>query len=251
MTKPGLTKDAQKGIFTMAALLKKQGLADLNPVVHESEDGMTVRRKQAVVLRTTPITWGIPFDEVCFSKAWKSSLMLRPMPWDSMMFTEHTYLAKARETIHNQFIDEGVNDWLFMMDSDVACPPDYIVRLLAHHKADPSKKVLAGWYRVKSEPFYPVVYHYVGAKMNFKDIPIEWWKHYELDEMKPELIEVDGAGAGGWLIHREVLEKIGHDPFDMHAGGEDLQLCRLITKAGYKMFVDGSLKLAHIGVGVA
>lgn len=235
----------------MAALLKKKGLLDGEQVFSHTEDGQTKHHKSPVVLRTTPITWAIPFDEVCFSKAWRSMLMARLMPWDSLMTCEHTYLAEARQTIHNQFLDEGVTDWLYMQDSDVCTPPDYIVRLLAHYAADPSKKVLAGFYRVKSQPFFPVVYRWKGAKLNFKDVSIDWWQHYEIEDMKPELMEVDGAGAGAWLIHREVLEKIGHDPYAMHSGGEDLQLCRLITQAGYKMWIDGSLKLAHVGVGVA
>lgn len=245
-------KKAQQGIHTMAALLRKQGVLDREQVFfHHDPESPGKVLKQPVTLRTTPITWAIPFDEVCYSKAWRSQMMMRMMPWDSLMTCEHTYLAQARQTIHNQFLDMHPTDWLYMQDSDICAPPDYIVKLLEHHKADPTKKVLAGWYRVKSEPFYPVVYHYRGAKENIRNVPIEWWLHYESDEMKPELLPVDGAGAGGWLIHWDVINKIGHDPFDMHAGGEDLQLCRLITEAGYQPWIDGSIKLAHVGVGVA
>lgn len=234
----------------MASLLKKKGLLDGEQVFSHTEDGQTRHHKSPVVLRTTPITWAIPFDEVCFSKAWRSQMMMRMMPWDSMMTCEHTYVAQARTVIHNQFLERHPTDWLYMQDSDICAPPDYIVRLLAHHQADPKKKVLAGWYRVKSEPFYPVVYHYKGAELNWKSTSIEWWQHYEVEEMKG-LMKVDGAGAGGWLMHYDVVKAIGKDPFDMHAGGEDLQLCRLVTKAGYDMWIDSDLKLAHVGVGIA
>ena len=247
-----MDKKKQQGIFQMANLLKKNGVLDGVQQFWSHEPGEDKHYKQPVVLRTTPVTWAIPFDEVCFSKAWKSQFMMRAMPWDAAMFCEHTYLAEARKTIHNQFIASHPTDWMLMLDSDVACPPDYIVRLLEHHKADPSRKCLAGWYRVKSEPFYPVVYNFKGDKNTTRNVPVSWWQHLEVSDMQgTELMEVDGAGAGAWLVHWDVLNKIGPDPFDMHSGGEDLQLCRLITEAGYKMFIDPTLKLAHVGVGVA
>lgn len=247
-----MDKQKQQGIFTMASLLKKQGvLKGAQQFLHHEPGMKPLKSKEAIVLRTTPITWAMPFDEVCFSKAWRSQMMMHLMPWDSLFSCENTYVAEARKTLHNQFLEYGETDWFFMLDSDVCAPPNYLIDLLKHHHDDPEKKVLAGWYRVKSEPFYPVVYHYRGAKLNKKDVDIEWWQHYELDEIKPGLQEVDGAGAGAWLIHRDVMHAIGPDPYDMHAGGEDMQLCRLITKAGYKMWIDGSLKLGHVGVGVA
>lgn len=233
----------------MASLLK-QRVAKKDASVAHFEPGVSTYDGHSVVVRTTPVCWGIPFDEVMFSKAARSLLMERAMPWDDLITAENTYLAEARQKIHNQFLEFGLCDWLLMRDSDVCAPPDYVARLLAHHKADPAKRVLSGYYRMKGEPYEPVVYHYRGDKTNFKNVPIAWWKVYRVDEVKPTgLEEVDGAGAGAWLIHRDVIKAIGPDPFDMHAGGEDLQLCRLITKAGYKMFVDWSLRLAHVGVG--
>jgi len=201
-----------------------------------------------VVIRETPITWGIPFGSLCYSKAWRSQMAMGMMPWDDLIAPEGTYIAAARSYIHNKFLAEGRTDWLFMLDSDVCCPPDYLSRLLKHHEEDASRRVLSGWYRQKEEPCLPVVYHWLGEKQNAKGHEIGDWKHYREDEIKPGLQVVDGVGAGCWLVHREVLGKIGPDPFDMLAGGEDLQLCRLMS--GDPIYVDGNLLCGHLGVAM-
>ena len=59
---------------------------------------------------------------------------------------------------------------------------------------------------------------------------------------------VDGAGAGSWLMRRDVAEALGESPYDMNSGGEDLKLCRKITEAGFEMFVDWNTPCAHCGV---
>lgn len=234
----------------MANLLAERVAKKAGQVTHY-ESGREDREKHAVIVRTEPITWLMPFDEVCFSRAWRSQIMLRMMPWDDLVTTENTYLLEARTKLWNDFHDMGQTDWAFMLDSDVATPPYFLHRLMEHARADPKKKVLAGWYRVKAEPFQPVVYHFVGDKKDPKGDPISWWKQYELDEIKTGLEQVDGMGAGCTLIHHSVVKAIGKFPFSMHGGGEDLQLCKILISKNIPAWIDWDLACAHVGVGLA
>ena len=246
----GLSKKRHEGIRTMANLIGQRVTKKETHVAH-SEPGRVDRSKFAVIVRTEPITWLMPFDEVCFSRAWRSQMMLRMMPWDDLVTTENTYLLEARTKLWNDFHDMGLTNWAFMLDTDVATPPHYLHALLEHARADPQKKVLAGWYRVKGEPFEPVVYHFVGDKKNPRGDPISWWKQYGLDEIKTGLEKVDGMGAGCILIHHSVVRSIGRDPFVMHGGGEDLQLCKILMEKNIPVWLDWDLACAHVGVGTA
>ena len=62
------------------------------------------------------------------------------------------------------------------------------------------------------------------------------------------LQEVDGAGAGFWVMSREVAEAIGSRPYDYLRCGEDLEMCLKVREAGYKMYIDWDLKAEHRGV---
>jgi len=59
---------------------------------------------------------------------------------------------------------------------------------------------------------------------------------------------VDAAGAGCWLMHRDVAKAIGHSPYDMQTGGEDLSLCLKVHEAGFDTWIDWDIACAHAGV---
>ena len=208
-----------------------------------------VRVDEAISLesiRTTPICWGIPFDEVVFSK-WLKPLWTfnRIMPWDDSNFTGSTYLPAARNIIHSGYVLELSTPYLFMLDSDVCPPPRIVEKLLDRIKHNPEIKIIGGWYKKKEEPYEPVVYEDLG---DTKDGIID---AMEYEEPGTGLEKVDLAGAGCWLMSREVAEAIGPEPYDMNSGGEDLLLCRKVREAGFDLWIDWDLACAHIGVAAA
>ena len=202
----------------------------------------------ASTLRITPVCWGIPFDEICFSK-WVRALLTfnRVLPWDDLITTGSTYLPEARNIVHSDYLTLLETEWLMMLDSDVSPPPRVVDALLARVGHNPEIKMIGGWYRRKDEPYGPVVYEDLGDdKSGIIEARI-----YELDEIGEGLEQVDLAGAGCWLMHRSVAEAIGEEPYDMEHGGEDLKLCRKVREAGFDLWIDWDIACAHIGVGQA
>ena len=212
------------------------------PETHIAED-----REAITMVRATPICIGIPFDEVVFAK-WVTHMLarVRPMPWDDVITSGSTYLPEARNLVQNQFLERSKNDFLWMLDSDVIPPPGIVEKLLTHMRKK-DVRIVGGWYKIKAEPYLPVVYHDDG----FDDKGIAKYRQYGNNEVGTGLAEVDAAGAGCWMVHRSVLEAVGKSPFHMKEGGEDLLFCRKVREAGFKLFIDWSQACAHAGVAVA
>ena len=213
------------------------------PKTHIVED-----REEVTMVRVTPIAWGIPWDEVVFSK-WVKHMMasVRMMPWDDAVFSGSTYLPEARNKVHDMYLEKSKSEYLFMIDSDVIPPPGIVERLLKHMQRRKDVRMVGGWYRIKAEPYNPVVYYDDG----FDDKGIAQYRQYGNNEVGKRLQKVDAAGAGCWLMHRSVAEAIGKSPYDMLEGGEDLLLCRKVREAGFDLFIDWRLACAHAGVAVA
>lgn len=212
------------------------------PATHLAED-----REAVTMVRVTPICWGIPFDEVVFSKWVKHMLSsVTPQPWDDRIVTGSTYLPDARNLIHEQYLEESKSEYLFLLDSDVIPPPNIVGTLLGHIQQREDVWIVGGFYRKKAEPYQPVVYHEAG----FDDRGIMQYDQYGNNEVGEGLEEVDAAGAGCWMVHRSVAEAIGEKPFSMAEGGEDLFFCRRVREAGFKLFIDWDLACAHCGVAV-
>ena len=144
------------------------------------------------------------------------------------------YVDNNRNLLVKEFLEVSNNDWLWMLDTDVAFPPGVLTRLLAD--ADPVEAPIVSalylgfadgqarpvWYlRDEGKPFPP-----------FRAIA----------EIPPQrLTRLDGVGMGCCLMHRSALERIGQvfpeDPWrwfgrdivDTSQGpcrlGEDLSFC--------------------------
>lgn len=217
-------------------------------VTHSHFDGgQATEQKTELHIRAEQIAIGLPMDELMFSKFFINFLGMNIMPWDAIITTQSTYLPDARNQIHNVYLDKGVGSHLLMLDSDVLPPPFFIETLLKH-----DLPMVGGWYRKKEKYGYkneqgqvqvtqrPVVYDYVGGEKG----------NLFSQRLFPGsgLEKVGGAGAGAWLMRRDVAEKLGHSPYSMENGGEDLVLCRKLTELKIPMYVDWSLACAHTGV---
>lgn len=201
-------------------------------------DGVTDKETAPVIIRSTPIAWGIPMDEVLYSKFLTIFVKnANVMPWDGFLTTESTYLPKARNEIHRAFVEDSDLPYLMMLDSDVMFPPNIVERLMAH-----KLPIVGGWYKNKQVkmPPHPIIYDFVseGEHLN--------WRHR--DEPGTGLEQVDGMGAGCWLMSREVAEAVGTQPYDMNKGTEDMLLCKKLMDLNIPLYVDWDLPCAHLGV---
>ncbi len=197
--------------------------------------------KATVKIRTTPVCWGIPFDELGFSRF--TIFFVKHanfMPWDSWSTSVGTYIGKARNNIHRKYYHNGGKvPYLMMLDSDILFPPDLVDTLMAHHLP-----IVGGWYKDKNATdHHPVVYDYEKDENG-----ITYWKHR--DKPGTGLERVDGMGAGCWLMTREVAEVLGEEPYETFGGGEDMKLCRKLMELNIPLHVDWSINLAHAGVGI-
>lgn len=200
--------------------------------------GKVITEERPVSIRKTPIFWGIPCDELSFTEFWIRFVQHSSfMPWDDFAASKGTYLPKARNYIHNAFLDSN-KEYLMMLDSDVLFPPNIADRLMAH-----KLPIVGGWYKDKNAAdHHPTVYDFVKED---EDGLCHWKHRTHADD---GLEAVDGMGAGCWLMSRGVAEKLGRDPYDMNTGGEDLVLSRKLMKLDIPLYVDWSVNCAHSGV---
>src|SRR3990167_7479359 len=210
--------------------------------------GTEHEHKTMMKLRTTPITWGIPMDELMFGKFFTNFLHLNMMPWDSVITTESTYLPDARNYIHEIFVTQYKTSHLFMLDSDVLPPPFVVEKLLDHNLpivgAFYRKKETFTYKNLEGEEFAtsrPVVYDWVEEKNG------KYWFSSRIDPGQG-LEKVAGIGAGCLLMRRDVAVKLGERPYNMQSGGEDLVLCKKLMDLDIPLYVDWSLACAHVGV---
>ncbi len=85
--------------------------------------------------------------------------------------------------------------FLFMLDDDVLCPPDTLLKMIKLWKSDPKYKIISGVYWSKSNPPLPLIFR--------GNLEGSYW-----DWKTTDLITADGAGAGCLFIDCEVLKKM-------------------------------------------
>ena len=154
----------------------------------------------------------------------------------------------ARNTICMKALEFGCTS-CFMLDSDVACPHDTILRLLRHNLP-----IVSGMYSRRSPPH--------GLPVMIKNGT--WFTNFK----RGSLVEVDLVGAGCLLIRRDVLENMppqrpGHHWFDWRVNmqglaprdyclSEDFTFCKAAKDTmGIKTMVDTSIECRHVGLAEA
>lgn len=149
--------------------------------------------------------------------------------------------AACEDTLRHGF------QWLMFLDDDVIPPGDVFARLASHNK-----DIVSGLYLRRQEPICPV------AMTIAADGSSKWVTSWNPPEC---LAEVDLVGAGCLLIHRRVLEGMTKPWFDWEIGrkvpegrgamSEDYTFCLAAKKAGFKIFLDTSVRCKHVGLGEA
>lgn len=124
------------------------------------------------------------------------------------------------------------------VDDDHLFQPDALVRLARNGHLE---MVSAVYYR-RTGPCLPCAMLHGGDPDN------EYIHRPLVDIPNSGLYEVDAIGFGFCLMRADVLTKVPPSCFIVNTTfGEDIVFCREARKRGVRIFIDGSLKIGHIG----
>lgn len=186
---------------------------------------------------------GIPTMGTVPTKVMASVVQVVRQYQDEAIFscTENTLVYDARYIIMQEALNNNAD--LLFVDSDILFNLNAVKRLLNH-----KKPIVAGLYYGRKPPSEPIAYSKVRPKTFFRKKP-------EVIQLKDSEIrpfmEVEGVGLGFCLIRNEVLKAVskeGLNPFEPFGNmGEDFSFLYRCRKKGYKIYLDSTLGLKHIG----
>ena len=161
-------------------------------------------------------------------------------------------IAVARNNIVRNFLEQD-QEWLWMVDTDIAFMPDAIDRLM--DEADPDEcPVLSALYFVfAGKTQTPAVYR------DSIDIPGTFDAFTEIPGN--EVVEAGAVGAGCLLVHRSVFEKIKKDNDGDECWfremvrngrdvGEDISFCFRVRESGFPIHVHTGVRVGHMKVAL-
>jgi hypothetical protein len=137
----------------------------------------------------------------------------------------------------NSMVRELHGDWLWVMGDDHSFSDDALMRLL-----DRQVDVIVPLCWRRSPPFQLVVFTHQNEDDSYQpinpgDLPDEG------------IFEIHAAGSAGMLVRKNVLDAIG-DPWFTTVGehqNEDLEFCRKVREAGFKIYADSEVFIGHHG----
>ena len=177
-------------------------------------------------------------------------------------FPKFTPNVAALRSLCAGYMVDGFKDYTadtsIWLDIDQTLPHDILVKLLSH-----KEPVVLGMYFLKGTPFSPVVYR----RAYYDRVKKVWINKPVVDYPQKELFEVDNAGMGCAKIDREVFLKLKPPYFHYrqhsmlesteHAAmmvkhkiennTEDFPFWDQVKEVGYKIWVDPTIKIGHIG----
>lgn len=137
---------------------------------------------------------------------------------------------------------ENNSDYLYFIDDDMICPDNLFERLWRWNV-----DIVAPLAFTRNYPHKAVIYE---CKEGYDPVTrCEYFiNHYVTEYPKDTLVECDAVGFGAALIKRSVLEGVPEPRFmSTNATGEDILFCHMARKKGFRVFMDTSTKLGHLG----
>lgn len=146
---------------------------------------------------------------------------------------------EGRNRIARAAIDNKC-DYIFFIDSDTLIKKGQLEQLLSHEK-----DAISGISYMKQLPYYSLIRKKVGYRL-----------YAPVEPSSNELIRIDGAGFGCFLVKVDVFNKIEYPWFQFkyikHEDkwrhiGEDLYFCDQLENAKIEMYCDPTVQCIHIG----
>lgn len=166
-------------------------------------------------------------------------VLLKPS-FPSQAETEKRCISEIRNNLVEQALDE-VCTKIIMLDSDQTYPSNTIIKLLSH-----DVPIVTGQVHRRYPPFDPIMLR--GELHKYKSIPFE--EMYSAD-----LVEIDATGAACMCIETKVFLDIKCPWFEaiektdeQRPVGEDINFCWKARQSGYKIFMDTSIEIGHLGI---
>ncbi len=181
----------------------------------------------------------VPAMDMCHSRFAQSLATLDKVGECQVSFIMNSLIYDARNKFCQQAI-EGEFDYILWLDSDMVFP-SYVLQQFMQHDKD----IVAGLYFRRAYPFTPVAFSELrrdNGVLRMKD----------LEEWPNDLFEVDGVGFGCVLMKTDCLFDIAGKEGGVwftptQDAGEDAAFCLRAKEYGYKIWVDPTVKLGHVG----
>jgi hypothetical protein len=156
-------------------------------------------------------------------------------PLDIKLGQKHS-VAWARNNLIEQFLESDA-EYLFLVDADMGVPREGLKTLVEH-----DLPIVGAFCFRRDPPYEPTLMIKTNQKINEQTYLYENMRDY------PDgLMEVHATGGACLLIKREVLEKVTSPWFYELDGvkSEDIYFCEKVREAGYKIYVDTTVKTSH------
>jgi hypothetical protein len=136
-------------------------------------------------------------------------------------------------------------EWIWFIGDDHTFDPLLLINLLKH-----DVDVVVPVVTKRVPPFIPLAYkelHFVPG-VELAMTPFTW---SELNHLQG-LVLLAGAGHGGMLVKRKVIEALGEDHWfrvgevEPDELSEDLSFCHRIRQAGFSIYLDTDSTLGHL-----
>ena len=149
------------------------------------------------------------------------------------------------EDIRNQIVEQALEKGcthLIFMDTDQIYPEDFLVKIMSH-----DKDVVGTAITKRYPPFNVLVMR--GSLGKYRLVPDE-------DIENIHLLECDASGTGAIMFRTEVFFHASEFgkwfqvsvTDDGRPIGEDVYFCSELRKAGYKIWIDTTIDIKHLGI---
>lgn len=184
---------------------------------------------------------GLPLTDDKLYSYYHDSWVLMDKP-DNFVYIRPMFPGRI-DDVRNDIVEQALRNGcthLLMMDTDQTYPPDTIVKLMNNCDKD----VVGGMVCKRYPNFDPILMR--GSIGKYRYVSSE-----EIDD-SDGLIEVDATGTGCIMFKTDIFFKLEKPWFEMTTTkegkpvGEDICFCSKLRNAGYKIYVDTTLRVGHL-----
>lgn len=150
-------------------------------------------------------------------------------------------------TSRNNLAAEAVRheaDYVFWLDSDMMFVPQTLKYMLQTIQQQKEDTILSGLYFRRVAPFSPVAF----SKLDLSEEKAVW---ENVKDIPDTIFEAEGVGFGCVLMPTQALvdvqAKFGDMFSPVNGTGEDLSFCWRARQCGWKILVDPTFELGHVG----